>query len=272
MALLRKPRPGRPSALLSACAAWATLQLCACATAPPVKEASSQQLANLDALERARAQLVDQVDGWMRRLIAEQRDAFVAQRLGDQVEKLAARFDGTRPADALPRDLIAAGAELADGRHHLLVEWDYWMRDLQGESFAARKESLLKKVAAYREEEKQLEAQASPDAPQALRLKLLRRTLEVTQARIDEGSLDAFASHLDTALALEKQRQELQRELDVLRVQLAVMRAVHGVVDQYVQIDSTIDGTAIGQAMAAGAAVDPAKVSLIRAILPGGGK
>jgi hypothetical protein len=248
--------------------------LSGCAAPGAVRDASTKQVTNLAALQQARAQLTDQLDAWLNHLIEEQRDAFVAMQLSDEIDRLAQSLDTPRPGDTASRDLIAAGVALADARHHAVTQWNFWLRELDGETLEDRQHSLTTRVGQLQDLARQLEpaAQASPDGPEAKRLVLVRRALELSQPLLAEGMPKALRVHASTALALEKQRKTLHGNLDVLGAQLSVMQAIHGVVDKYLQIDATIDGQAIGEAMAAGAAVDTSKLSGLKTILPGGGQ
>jgi hypothetical protein len=78
---------------------------------------------------------------------------------------------------------------------------------------------------------------------------------------------DDELSYVIDALHLNQQRANLNRELEILSLQLQVMEKVHGVVDSYLQIDATIDGAKIGEAARAGASVDISKYPELSGIL-----
>jgi hypothetical protein len=232
-----------------------------CATSPVVKTASREHGDNLVALggqvNAYKAILNNYYDG----LVQRERDAFVAQMVGRDLDRIVSsqlsELNGQRAPptpDKESQDFIAKSLELASARDKWRKQFDLWL-DSPGDS------NIGEKRASVRKQLGQLDARiAALDAKDPD----FRSTLD--RLRRAQGKLsrllemkDDDLSYVIDALNLNQQRANLNRELDILALQLQVMKNVHGVIDTYLQADATIDGAKIAEAAKAGASLDLSK-------------
>jgi len=225
--------------------------LMGCVTPVAVKQASTQHTTNLTALAAAAAQYRTMVRSYYDDLIAVQRDAYVAQQMNAKIKEIAENQYSsvnkllkskdsaalTRLPQALPdkasEDFIESAQEIREGQAFWIRNFQAWLDQYEGEDLAAKKASLKKK--------------ATDEATDQTVRNLLAK-----EAERDDRDL----AYVAAALGLRKQATILDQKLDRLARQIKVMQAFHGVVDEYLSIDATIDAKAIAQAAAAGASLD----------------
>jgi hypothetical protein len=161
---------------------------------------------------------------------------------------------GSPPADTVGQDFIAKGLELTSARDKWRRQFDLWL-GLPGDS------SIQAKRASLREQLSRLEASISSLDERDPAVQPTLQALRGAQSGLSTllEMTDDDVSYVIDALNLNQQRANLNRELDILALQLQVMRNVHGVVDSYLQADATIDGAKIAEAATAGASVDLSK-------------
>jgi hypothetical protein len=231
--------------------------LAGCVTPAAVKQASTQHGTNLAALATATAQYRTVVRSYYDDLISIQRQAYVAQHLGDTIEKIAqtqyasvnsllSRPAGSAGLTALPvilpdqasLDFIRSAKQIREDQTLWIRNFQLWLDDFQGADLTEKRTWLNQQVTSL--------AGATTEAD------LTKRGIYEREAARPETDL----TYVDAALSLRKQAALLDQKLDKLGRQLKVMQAFHGVVDEYLSIDATIDGKAIAQAAAAGASLD----------------
>jgi hypothetical protein len=233
---------------------WA---LVGCVTPAAVKQASTQHGMNLVALATAAAQYRTAVHGYYDDLIAIQQQAYVAQHLGKTIEQIAqtqyasvnsllSSQSGGAALTALPLtlpdkaslDFIRSATRIREDQTFWVRNFQLWLDVFQGADLAEKRTWLRQQVTSL----------AGASAPgDATRLKLYAQEAERT---------DTDLTYVAAALGLRRQAALLDQKLDRLGRQLKVMQAFHGVVDEYLSIDATIDAKAIAQAAAAGASLD----------------
>ena len=81
---------------------------------------------------------------------------------------------------------------------------------------------------------------------------------------------DDDLTYIDVSVKLKKQKANINAQLELLNVQVNVMQAFHGKVDEFLSIDATIDGAKIAEAAAAGAEFDLSGLPGLDRALEGG--
>ena len=250
----------------------AAVVLCGCVTPAAVKTASQQHAENLAALRSDVRAYADLLDRYYASLRARQRDAYVAQRLGEELDRIVGgqlaegRPAAARPApDAAGRDFIAAGVALADAPRHWATNFDLWVDGLPGATLADKRLAITERVRAL---DAQIAAARAAPAPSDARLETMLEARRQLQALA--GVKDADLAYPAVALALEGQRRNLREQLDLLALEVEVMGRVHDVVNEYLQVDATIDGDAIARSLQAGGAVDVSQLTQLRDVVGGG--
>ena len=222
----------------------------ACVTPQGVKDASHQHAANLIALSNQVAKYRATVAAYYDALELKQRDAYVAQMGSkDLDEAVLSQLESLSAKRSLPdttsNDFIETGARLTGQKGFWARHFDFWVLTLPGDSLEAKRAALAERIKVARN----AQSNAPPDQA-AIRTRLVA-TLEQTAKETDDD-----LTYPSIAIDLRRQRANLDQQLELLSKQVDVMQAFHGIVNQYLSIDATIDGKKIAEAAEAGAKVD----------------
>ncbi|MBL8693248.1 MAG: hypothetical protein JNJ88_04050 [Planctomycetes bacterium] len=202
-------------------AAWILAVLVSCATPTGIREASAHHGQNLSALRASVEDYRELVRTRLEEIFAACREAYVSEKFRTDVE--AAR-DLVAAADASTMQKKAAS--IARGIQKAAKEFDRHVANLAPKSI----------------EDLKIE---DPSVP----------TL-APSPKADE----ALKTWLVSAVNARRALTNLDVRLEVLSRQIAVYQAFHDKVDEYLQIDATIDGDSIARAAAAGSNLNFAKI------------
>jgi hypothetical protein len=155
--------------------------------------------------------------------------------------------------DAVSEDFITKGLELANLRGHYRTQFDLWFT-VEGATLEDKKAKMLQQAGALAKEIADLKAKVPPDDAAIRRRSRTRDGLLALANKSDDE-----LGYVFEAVNFQRQRANLDRQLDILLEQIRLMHRVHGVVNQYLQIDATIDGAKIAEAASAGSNVDLGK-------------
>jgi hypothetical protein len=238
-------------------------------TPATVKKASQEHSEHLVTLGKEVGAYRALLNQYYDALVQRERDAFVAQMVGKDLNRVVSSQVAelgtkrvTSPVDRESQDFIAIGIELASSRDRWRKQFDLWLTLPGALTIEDKRAQIRTRIEALDDQV----AKQDPKDPQA------RSTVDAMNGARRGLSLllemsDDELSYVIDALHLNQQRANLNRELEILSLQLQVMEKVHGVVDSYLQIDATIDGAKIGEAARAGASVDISKYPELSGIL-----
>lgn len=238
-----------------------------CATPAATKEASRLHGQNIVSLEKAVLTYRTTLADYYTKLTARQREAYIAQMMGRDLDQIAQdqfatlkygrplsiRFNsGLKPQQGVPdttaSDFLAVGTGIAEGYRFWGDNYDWWMK-LEGQTLAEKRTALEKQVEKRKAELEQARAQPA-GAARERRVQLLASALEGLETQL--ARTDDELTYVAAALGLQQQAQQLDAKLGRLQGQLTVMQSFHGVIDEYLGTDATIDGAAVAKAAAAG--------------------
>jgi hypothetical protein len=233
-----------------------------CATPAATKEASRLHGQNIVSLEKAVLTYRTTLADYYTKLTARQREAYIAQMMGRDLDQIAQdqfatlkygrplsiRFNsGLKPQQGVPdataSDFLAVGTGIAEGYRFWGDNYDWWMK------LAEKRTALEKQVEKRKAELEQARAQPA-GAARERRVQLLASALEGLETQL--ARTDDELTYVAAALGLQQQAQQLDAKLGRLQGQLTVMQSFHGVIDEYLGTDATIDGAAVAKAAAAG--------------------
>jgi hypothetical protein len=265
-----------------------------CVTPAATKEASRAHGQNLADLKRAVESYQQALAEYFKNLEAQQREAYIAEMIGREIDQLAqdqfqslpyASTLGLRftipgkvtqsPADTTANDFITLGEGIANS-------YETWGRDFDlrlsiagmtleekraelSKQLEKQKADLEKRKAELGEMRARPERDESAIARKEREINLLSRRIRGEEARLARG--DAELTHVGTAAALRETAKTLDLKLRRLAAQISVMQAFHSTIDTYLGTDATIDGKAIAEAAAKGAAVDLSEFPELKALL-----
>ncbi|MDY7232764.1 hypothetical protein [Hyalangium rubrum] len=260
-----------------------------CATPAATKEASRLHGQNLETLRSSvqgyRATLAD----YYVKLAERQRQAYISQMMGrdlDQIaqdqfstltygQSLGIRFNSAPKLsqgvpDSTANDFLALGNGIASGYRFWGDNFDWWMK-LEGVTLAEKRVTLGAQVEKLQAALVRLQAQEAEGegarAAKEQRVRLQTQALRGLERQL--ALTDEELTHVQAAAGLKQQAATLDTKLAHLEAQLGVMRSFHGVIDEYLGTDATIDGAAIAKAAAAGAAVSPDEFPSLRDLAKG---
>ncbi len=252
-----------------------------CVTPAATKEASRLQGQNLESLAQSIQSYRSAVADYYVKVGARQRDAYIAQMMGQDLDRIAQdQFDslgyGSRVGirfntsgkvapvvpDTAANDFVALGTGLADGFRFWGDNFDWWMK-LEGLT-------LEEKRAALDRQLEQLRGDLEKAGGNATRERLLRRSIELLEAQ--RARPDDELTYVQVAEGLKRQAVELDHKLTHLQAQLGTMRAFHGVIDEYLGVDATIDGAAVGRAVSEAAGTHPDEFPALQELVKGSKK
>ncbi len=194
-----------------------------CVSSETVKLASTAHATNIATVLGQVETQREQCNAYYRQLEALQEKAHATRMVNTIVADIAANIEAT--------SFVEAGLEIADALSFGRENFRYWMTAIEGESLEAKRAWLRSEVARLRAAD-----------PNSVRADLY----EEAAARTDDE-----LTYVHNALELRTQRTLLNARFDLLRAQVQAMEAMHGIVDEYLRIDATIDGAKIGEAIAA---------------------
>ncbi len=228
------------------------LSFCACVTPQGMKDVSQKHTTNMASLKTGVEKFRKALATYYAAQESRQRDAFISQMTArdfDQIVKTQLDSLDTKPAlpDRAAPDFIDAGVRLADQRGFWGRHFDFWVDELKGDSLEAKRSALTERIGALTSE-----MQSAHDPRQTA---LLKAALGALQRSAHESDDDL--TYPSVALDLRRQQKNLDGQLEVLSKQIEAMQAFHGIIDQYLAIDATIDGGKIAEAAKAGASFDP---------------
>ena len=197
------------------------------------------------------------------RLGKQQREAYIARMVGKDLDLIAQdqmaslkhlgiaqalgiRFDSAFKAtpsvpDRAGKDFITVGTVIASSYRFWGDNFDAWMKREGGE--IEEKRAMLRKQADAMKEE--LDAARKRKAPPD-DLGLLQDALEGLEFDLARDPDDL--SYVGVASNLAVQAKGLEAKLKHLQEQLKVMQGFHGIVNDYLSIDATINAAAITEA------------------------
>lgn len=221
-----------------------------CTTSSTVKDASTKHASNLVGLQQAVSEYRKKVDAYYDRLLAQQREAHIAMRLDkhitdvaeSQAKSIATKMQGAPQSQEPATDFIKAGAIITEDFDFWRRNFDRWVEKTRGKDLAERRNALNEAAAAI-EKEKPGDATAAAEA---------------AAIRADAGRSDNELTFVSVVIDLKQQRDELDKQLDLLAAQVKTMQAFHDKVNDFLAIDATIDGSKIAAAAVAGSKADVA--------------
>lgn len=233
-------------------AALAVVPIVGCVTPQAVKQASTQHTLNLAQLDQAAKTYRTQTEADFDRRITLQKEAYIAQRMSAHlrgiVDGLAQKSATATLPDRVSSDFITFATELQEQYSFFSANFDFWLHQ-DGSDLQAKRESVRRRI---RDLEGALQTQQQNG--QTNQADLLQRAINAL--RSNDTLSDNDLAHVATAIQIEKQKKERLAKLGLLSQQIKVMQSFHGVVDEYLSIDATIDGASIAKAAAAGSKLD----------------
>ena len=226
-----------------------------CVTSVPVKDASTKHTQNLMALDQSVKKYRNSIATYYNHLIEIQRQAYIAEKTGIKIHNIATEQndDLRNLTEKASTDFIEAGSKIAeDGFVYWGNNFDAWINRYEGESLADKKKWLEKKIRSL---------ESGKD-------ELTIRTIK--NLKVELNRTDDDLTYIDAGVKLIKQKAIIDAQLELLNVQVNVMQAFHGKVDEFLSINATIDGAKIAEAAAAGAELDLSGLPSLGRALEGG--
>ena len=246
---------------------FCALAASACVTPKAVREVSKKHGQNLAALEVAVNEYRRAVADYYGNLQARQREAYIAQMVNQDIDRIAAdqfrslpggsdstllaRFNSpavlpsTLP-DSASLDFISIGTSITNAFTFWGRNFDIWMNDYAGNTLEEKRAAIAAKAARLSTEVIEL-GKKSPSSERDLRLATLKRAVALLVREKDRPTEDLTA--ISVALDLGQQARLLDEKLARLQQQVQVMTVFHATIDAYVETDVTINGAAIAQAL-----------------------